>query len=218
MRDRRTVVNDLVQRIQGSLDEFDRTVKESGDLRTQYQSVLWAHTVCGGKGRIKVNLPRWVLGRELDRVAQAATVRLLKMTNGRYSLRRRELAMENRSERGLDLEVFDSHTGVARVPKSLSGGEQFQASLALALGLADVVSHGASGSGQRSHALFIDEGFGSLDPRALDDVIDTLQQLQATGRMVGAITHVPEMKERLHQGIVVSKRQDGRGSTLRVNP
>jgi exonuclease SbcC len=114
--------------------------------------------------------------------------------------------------------VLDAHTGRARSPRTLSGGEQFQASLALALGLADVVSQGGSGSGRRIEALFVDEGFGSLDPRALDDAIETLHQLHASGRMVGAITHVEAMKERLHPGIVVTRLPDGKGSTLRVNP
>ncbi len=140
------------------------------------------------------------------------------MTAGRYRILRVREGAGRQGPKGLDLEVLDAHTGRARRPNSLSGGEQFQASLALALGLADVVSQGAAGSGHRIGALFIDEGFGSLDPRSLDDAIETLHQLQATGRMVGAITHVEAMKERLHPGIVVSRLPDGRGSTLRVNP
>ena len=104
------------------------------------------------------------------------------------------------------------------MPASLSGGEQFQASLALALGLADVLSRAGSTRSHGPEALFIDEGFGSLDQAALDEAIGTLHGLQEQGRMVGVITHVEAMKERLHPGIVVKRRADGRGSELTVNP
>jgi exonuclease SbcC len=211
------LVGDLHERVSKAISDLDGAMLTTEGLRHRAELARRAQIVCSGQGHEKVSLPRWVLGRELDRIVEAATIRLQKMTNGRYSLRRKKSIADRRVLTGLDIEVFDSHTGRTRGPNSLSGGEQFQASLALALGLADVVSRGGSGSGKRPQALFIDEGFGSLDPKALDDVIETLQQLQATGRLVGAITHVPEMKERLHQGIVVSKRPDGRGSTLQVH-
>ena len=132
-----------------------------------------------------------MLGHELGRVVAAASVHLALMSNHRYRLDRAA---------GLELEVFDSHTGRARSTASLSGGEQFQASLALALGLADVVSHGGAAAGTTFEALFVDEGFGSLDPDSLDLAIETLGSLQAGGRMVGAITHVEAMKQRLQIG------------------
>ncbi|CAB4324788.1 unannotated protein [freshwater metagenome] len=114
--------------------------------------------------------------------------------------------------------MFDAHTGVARPPGSLSGGEQFQASLALALGLADVVSQGGSASGRVFEALFVDEGFGSLDPEALGQAVDALHQIHATGRTVGVITHVEAMKEDLQIGIRVDRLPDGNGSTLACHP
>lgn len=163
-------------------------------------------------------LRRWVLGRELDRVTAAANVHLARLTGDHYALRRAQEATDGRRAFGLDLEVLDAQTGRPRSPRSLSGGEQFQASLALALGLADVVSHGGTASGRRFEALFVDEGFGSLDPDALDEAIEALHQLHATGRMVGAITHVEAMKQQLHVGIEVRRREDGRGSTLVVQP
>ena len=135
------------------------------------------------------------------------------MTNSRYRLER---VKGNRG--GLSLEAFDAHTGRARSPASLSGGEQFQASLALALGLADVVSQGGLASGQQLEALFVDEGFGSLDPESLDDAIYALSTLQATGRVVGVITPVEAMKARLHVGIEVGRLGEGRGATPVVNP
>ena len=213
-----TLARQSQQAATAALHDYDRLGDDSVDLRSRADAAKRASTVCRGQGSIRVSLRRWVLGRELERVTEIASVHLAQMTGGRYGLRRVEDVSGGRGARGLDLEVLDAHTGRPRRPNSLSGGEQFQASLALALGLADVVSQGGSGSGQRIEALFIDEGFGSLDPRALDDAIETLHDLHASGRMVGAITHVEAMKERLHPGIVVRRLPDGRGSTLSVNP
>ena len=139
------------------------------------------------------------------------------MSSGRYGIRRND-DEGGLGAKGLDLRIDDAHTGRSRKPRSLSGGEQFQASLALALGLADVVSRAGSARSHSPEALFIDEGFGSLDQNALDEAISTLHGLQEQGRMVGVITHVEAMKERLHPGIVVERRPDGRGSELTVNP
>jgi exonuclease SbcC len=185
----------------------------SAGLRAQRDTARIVFKTCNGEAGIRVKLERWVLAGELDRVTAAANVHLGHMTNLRYKLGRAAGV-----KGGLTLEVFDAHTGRSRATASLSGGEQFQASLSLALGLADVVSHGGVGSGKQFEALFVDEGFGSLDPNALDDAIRALSMLHAAGRMVGAITHVEAMKERLHVGIEVKPLGDGRGSTLVVNP
>ena len=185
----------------------------SRDLRQRRDTARIVFKTCNGEAGMRVKLERWVLAGELDRVTAAANHHLGVMTNHRY-----RLARNDTKGGGLTLEVFDSHTGRSRATTSLSGGEQFQASLSLALGLADVVSHGGTGSGKQFEALFVDEGFGSLDPDALDDAIEALGTLRATGRMVGAITHVEAMKQALHPGIVVSRLPDGKGSTLSVNP
>jgi exonuclease SbcC len=100
----------------------------------------------------------------------------------------------------------------------LSGGEQFQTSLSLALGLADVVSHGGIASGRRFEALFVDEGFGSLDPDALENAMAALEEIQKAGRMVGVITHVEAMKEVLPIGIRVDRLPNDKGSTLELLP
>jgi exonuclease SbcC len=112
--------------------------------------------------------------------------------------------------------VLDAHTGASRRPGSLSGGEQFQASLALALGLADVIGHGGNANGRVFEALFVDEGFGSLDPDSLQQAVDALSLIQAGGRTVGVITHVEAMKEQLPIGIRVNHLASGKGSTLTV--
>lgn len=167
-----------------------------------------------GPGGQRITLETWVLAAELDRVAVAATEHLRRLSHGRYELRRGAPVSAGNRRTGLDILLFDAHTGRERGPRTLSGGEQFQASLALALGLADVVSHGGSASGRLFEALFVDEGFGSLDPAALDDAIDALHHLQATGRMVGVITHVEALKHQLPIGIEVRHRPDGRGSQV----
>jgi len=181
------------------------------EVRDQAERVA---QICDGQGPGKIGLETWVLAGELDRVTEAANIHLARMTNGRFQLLRTDDAGHRAKQAGLDLAVFDSHTGRARPPATLSGGEQFQASLALALGLADVVSLGGVGSGRRFEALFVDEGFGSLDPAALDHAVDALHQIHASGRMVGVITHVEAMKQQLPIGIAVTPRTDGRGSTL----
>lgn len=207
-----TVANAL----NAAADELAQSIEVatgSAGLRAQRDTARIVFKTCNGEAGMKVKLERWVLAGELDRVTAAANVHLGYMTNLRYKLGRAAGV-----KGGLTLEVFDAHTGRSRATASLSGGEQFQASLSLALGLADVVSQGGVGSGKQFEALFVDEGFGSLDPNALDDAIGALSLLHAAGRMVGAITHVEAMKERLHVGIEVKPLSDGRGSTLVVNP
>jgi exonuclease SbcC len=218
LRDRLHRARSALERADQALDRHAELDAGSADARETLELLSRAHTVCKDGGGPKIPLKRWILARELERVTRAANEHLRTMTNGRYSLAVRADASDGRSSQGLGLEVFDAETGKSRSTPSLSGGEQFQASLALALGLADVVSQGGTGSGHRFEALFVDEGFGALDPDALDDAIETLQSLHATGRTIGVITHVEAMKERLHVGIQVERRPDGRGSQLTVRP
>lgn len=207
---------DAAHKALGRLDELE---SQTAGLRGDATRSERAYRVCAKGGpALPVSLKRWVLAHELDRITRSANAHLAMMTNGRYSLHRRATQSDGRRSFGLDLEVGDTDTGRRRSTASLSGGEQFQASLALALGLADVIAHGGTAGGQHFEALFVDEGFGSLSADALDDAVETLQKLHATGRTVGAITHVEAMKEVLHVGIEVLRRDDGRGSTLRMNP
>ncbi len=200
-----------------------KAAEGSADLRAAYEVARSVHDTCNGARHRNPRLDRWVLAGELERVTDAANVHLARMTANRYQLRRRD-DEEGGGRSTLTLEVLDAHTGRGRSTGSLSGGEQFQASLSLALGLADVVSQGGSGTaggpagGRVFEALFVDEGFGSLDPQSLDEAINALASLQAGGRMVGAITHVEAMKQQLHVGIEVRARADGTGSELVVHP
>jgi len=153
-----------------------------------------------------------VLAALLDDVLRAASLRLTAMSRGRYQLQRREDVADARRAAGLDLEVVDEYTGRSRPAATLSGGEGFMASLALALGLSDVVQGYAGGV--QLDTLFIDEGFGSLDPESLERGMRALMHLQQRGRMVGVISHVEEMKQQID--VAVDVVQGIRGSRIRV--
>jgi exonuclease SbcC len=167
---------------------------------------------CLGKAPPYISLQRWVLAAYLDEIRGHANLRLDLMTSGRYQLRLSDEGGRGGRQAGLTLKVLDAYTGEEREVSSLSGGETFQASLALALGVADTVE--ARSGGVHLEALFIDEGFGTLDPDNLQLAMDELDRLREGGRMIGIISHVGALKERIHAGIEVSAGE--RGSTARV--
>lgn len=164
-------------------------------------------------GKEKIMLETYVQTFYFDRIIAKANLRFLRMSGGQYELLRRKSADNLRSQTGLDLEVLDHYNGSVRSVKSLSGGESFKASLSLALGLSDVVQ--AAAGGIRLDAMFVDEGFGSLDEHSLDQAIDALVSLAEGHRLVGIISHVSELKERIDKQIIVTKNKSG-GSSVRV--
>jgi len=168
---------------------------ELSRLEAQYAVIGRIAEVADGKNNAGLKFSRFVLGFLLDDVLIAATERLKIMSKGRYQLQRRKERADLRCNGGLDLEVFDAHTGFSRAAATLSGGESFLASLSLALGLADVVQ--AQAGGIRMETMFIDEGFGSLDSETLDLAIRSLINLFKDGRLVGIISHVTELQERI---------------------
>lgn len=174
--------------------------------RTAHQAIAPVAHVASGQNAQKITFQRWVLATLLDDVLETASVRLLKMTRGRYAMKRR-LDPRGRGGRGLDLDVIDHETQVERPVATLSGGESFLAALALALGLADAVR--ARAGGVLLDAIFLDEGFAGLDPEALDLALATLQELMDSGRMVGIISHVDELKERIPHGLEVKSGRRG---------
>ena len=190
--------------------ELGRRASELETIRAQAEPYLrMADLANGVGGNLRgVTLPTFVLLRRFEEVLDLANVRLDAMTGGRYALRRTD-AREGRSHKlGLGLEVVDHACGdAARDPKTLSGGETFQASLAMALGLADAVT--AEAGGIELNTLFVDEGFGSLDPDALDMVMDQLTALREGGRCIGVVSHVAEMKQRIAERVTVIPRRDG---------
>ena len=161
----------------------------------------------GGTNALRMRLESYVLAARLEQIVTAANARLSAMTDGRFVLQHDDGVAYRGARSGLGLEVLDEHTGRPRPVASLSGGETFLASLALALGLAEVVS--AEAGGVRLDTLFVDEGFGSLDRRTLDTAMETLDSLRAGGRTVGLISHVEAMQEDIPAGLHVERLPDG---------
>lgn len=171
-------------------------------------------------GKKRVNLETYIQMHYFDRILRRANTRLLKMTGGQYELRRDSLedneAKTGNSKTGLDLVVDDHYSGRERSVKTLSGGESFMASLALALGLADEVQ--ASSGGIQLDAMFVDEGFGSLDDSALQQAVATLQGLSEGHRLVGIISHVHDLQEMIDKKIIVTKTANMQrvGSSIKI--
>jgi exonuclease SbcC len=160
--------------------------------------------------RLRMRLSAYVLAARLSQVVDAANERLGRMFDHRYALAHSGERGVGETRGGLSLRVRDDWTGESRDPATLSGGETFVVSLALALGLADVIAHEAGGSDLDT--LFVDEGFGSLDAETLDQVLDTLDSLRDGGRVVGVVSHVAEMRDRIPTQLHVRRRRVG--STL----
>ena len=188
-------------------------VRRLAPLREEYERVARLAGLAAGTSADndrKMRLESYVLAARLEQVAAAATVRLQRMSSGRYTLVHSD-DRTGRGRSGLGLHVVDAWTGRERDTATLSGGETFFASLALALGLADVVTDEAGGV--RLDTLFIDEGFGSLDDQTLDEVLDVLDSLRERDRSVGIVSHVPDLRRRVHTQLEVVKERSG--STLR---
>ncbi|KUN88362.1 exonuclease [Streptomyces bungoensis] len=184
-------------------------VRRLGPLREEYDRVARLAALAAGtsaENERRMRLESYVLAARLEQVAAAATVRLRRMSSGRYTLVHSD-DRTGRGRSGLGLHVVDAWTGRERDTASLSGGETFFASLALALGLADVVTDEAGGV--RLDTLFIDEGFGSLDDQTLDEVLDVLDSLREHDRSVGIVSHVPDLRRRIHAQLEVLKGRSG---------
>ena len=203
--ERAAALKERTETLQKAVSDARAIEKELEDLRKEEGLIRGLYDLTSGK-KTRITLERYVLGTLLDDVANAANLRLLSMSRRRYSLHR----MTDESglgKGGLSLEVSDSFTGRSRPANTLSGGETFLASLSLALGLADVVQ--SRQGGVRLDTMFIDEGFGTLDPDSLNSAMNTLIDLQNTGRMVGIISHVPELEERIDARLRVTPAEKG---------
>ncbi|MEU3790093.1 SMC family ATPase [Streptomyces fructofermentans] len=184
-------------------------VRRLGPLREEYDRVARLATLTAGTSadnERRMRLESYVLAARLEQVAAAATARLQRMSSGRYTLVHSD-DRAGRGRSGLGLHVVDAWTGRERDTATLSGGETFFASLALALGLADVVTDEAGGV--RLDTLFIDEGFGSLDDQTLDEVLDVLDSLRERDRSVGIVSHVADLRRRIHAQLEVVKGRSG---------
>lgn len=159
-----------------------------------------------------MTLEQYMQAAGFDRIIAAANQRLLPMSENQYELLRQKDSADRKSSTVLNLEVLDHFTGRRRPVGNLSGGESFQASLSLALGLSDTVSSHLGGV--QMDALFVDEGFGSLDRKSMDNAMETLLHLSGTSKLVGIISHREELKENISQQIQIKKTKDGSQITI----
>ncbi|MCG3398647.1 exonuclease subunit SbcC [Staphylococcus massiliensis] len=195
------------------LDKIDAIIKKLHDELKYQEMTVKLSEIFSGKNPKKLTLENFVLIEFLESILEQANIRFMKMTNQRYQLVRREDLSQGLS--GLEIEVFDAHSNKTRHISSLSGGETFQASLALALGLSEVIQHESGGISL--DAMFIDEGFGTLDEETLSKALDALLSLKSSGRLVGVISHVQELKQRMPIILEVNNENIDSKTTFKIN-
>ena len=212
---RDAVLASYAARLEAALGRLAALAVEAGPVIERFETLRGIADLARGAGenRLKMTLSTYVLAARLESVALAATERLLAMTGGRYSLLHDDTPRGN-NKSGLGLQILDAWTGARRDTQTLSGGESFMASLSLALGLADVIQH--SSGGIDIETLFVDEGFGSLDAETLEEVMDALENLRSGGRVIGVVSHVADMKQRITTQLNVHKSRTGSTVSLQA--
>lgn len=205
-------IESAIKRLQELEARLTQVAADFALLDKQFAIIGTMAKCATGDNALRLKFHRFVLSSLLDDVLYAASERLKVMSRGRYELQRVKKDQDGRISGGLELEVFDAHTGQARPVATLSGGESFQASLSLSLGLADVVQSRAGGA--RMDTMFIDEGFGSLDAEALDEAMNAIRDLQKSGRVVGIISHVPELQQLVRARIEITRTGLGSRATV----
>lgn len=192
-----------------TLNKIKDSMEEKDKLEQRYLMLSSLSKTANGElpERQKLAFEQYVQAAYFQKVIAQANQRMSRMTNGRFELLRKEIPEDNRSQSGLELDVMDYYTGKLRSVRSLSGGESFKASLSLALGLSDVIQSYAGGV--QIDTMFIDEGFGTLDSESLDQAISALAALTTGDRLVGIISHVPELKEKIDKKITIQKSVTG---------
>lgn len=204
-------VEALLKTIENSSNALSSLQKNYNSSAIKLSRIIEIHNLVRGENSQKISFERYILIEYFERVIEAANLRLQKMTSGQFEFIRSDELASRGKQSGLDLNIYDAYTGEARDVKSLSGGEKFKASLSLSLGMADVIQ--AHQGGISINTLFIDEGFGSLDEESLLQAIDVLIDLQKSGRMIGVISHVEELKQTLPARIEVTKTPGGFSKT-----
>lgn len=215
LQDRLTEVRSRLAANTAALDHIRRQSGALSDTEKRWGWVKALSNTANGNlsGQEKVMLETYIQMTYFDRILARANTRFMVMSGGQYELKRRAEADNNRRQSGLELDVIDHYNGTERSVKTLSGGESFLASLSLALGLSDEIQSSAGGS--RLDTMFVDEGFGSLDEESLGQAIRALSRLSEGSRLVGIISHVAELKERIDRQIVVTKDRTG-GSRAQI--
>ena len=203
LRKKRDEIKSRLEQTARALKELRRSAEQFVNLEKQYAAVKQLSDTANGR----LDFETYAQMAYFERVLRAANQRLKVMSQNRYSLMRKTDSYDGRKRSGLELEVLDAYTGKTRSASSLSGGESFMASLSLALGLSDVVQQSAGGI--RLDAMFIDEGFGSLDAEVLDLAVRTLSDMAGGNRVIGIISHVAELRERIERQVRVEKSTIG---------
>ncbi|MBQ7918766.1 MAG: SMC family ATPase [Lachnospiraceae bacterium] len=199
-----------VKRCKKQLSEKEKIIREESD---EYGFIKELENIASGNNPKRLVFEQYVLASYFDEILKAANIRFRKMSAGRYEMRRAKEVSDGRVKDNLEIEVMDYYTGKPRSVRTLSGGESFKASLSLALGLSDVIQ--SMSGGIKVDTLFIDEGFGALDSESLDQACNTLNSLVENNRLIGIISHVPELRERISGQLVIEK--SGSGSSVKIN-
>lgn len=197
----------LVHQRQRALCSLKEKQKKKEKLEESYGIVGDVDRLLSGNNALRLTFEQFILITYFRDILKAANIRFVKMTGGRYEMFRSETVTDARKKDNLEIEVMDYYTGKRRSVKTLSGGESFKAALCLALGLSDIVRNSAGGI--QIEVLFVDEGFGSLDSESLEQAVSCLQELSGKNRMIGIISHVPELSERIEEKITVRKKNMG---------
>ncbi len=198
------------------LDNINKKSDELSEIEKRKISLNALNNTANGNisGKEKIMLETYIQMTYFDRIIARANTRFMKMSGGQYELKRSETADNNRSQSGLDLSVIDYYNGTERSVKTLSGGESFKASLSLALGLSDEIQ--SSAGGIKLDTMFVDEGFGSLDPESLSQAFRALADLSDGNRLVGIISHVADLKEKIDKQVIITKEKAG-GSKITIS-
>lgn len=203
------------QRMEKCLASLKEKQEQLSGLMQKYSLLKDLDDAANGNNKKRLVFEQYVLASCFEEILRAANIRLHLMSTGRYELRRMQQISDGRSKDNLEMEVMDYYTGKYRSVKTLSGGESFKVSLALALGMSDVVQAGSGGI--RVETLFIDEGFGSLDEESLNQACLTLQTLVEKDRLIGIISHVPELAEKIENQIRIHKTNAGSSIEVMVS-
>jgi len=192
----------LKEKMIKDIQKINQQLKKDEDT---YQRYLDLYNLASGKNNARVSIERYVLATYFENMLIYANVIMKQLSQGRYQLLRKDDAGKGRSQQGLELDVFDQESGNIRSIKTLSGGESFKAALSLALGLSRMVQDYAGGI--ELNTLFIDEGFGSLDSQSLDQAMNCLMELHHENKLIGIISHVSDLKDRIERQLVVERKQ-----------
>ncbi|WP_369899775.1 AAA family ATPase [Bacillus manliponensis] len=211
VKEKRQAAKGTMEYVVNLHENIRRIDEQIHEEESAFQELVDLYEVMKGDNESRISFERYILIEYLEQIVQVANERLRKLSNGQFYLKRSERVEKRNRQSGLGLDVYDAYTGQTRDVKTLSGGEKFNASLCLALGMADIIQ--SYEGGISIETMFIDEGFGSLDEESLTKAVDALIDLQKSGRFIGVISHVQELKNAMPAVLEVTKRKDGCSTT-----